>query len=225
MKRLKGICPYYPISLNVQGKKCLVVGGGNVALRKVQALIEHGADVEIVSPNFCPELTELEKEKAVRAIHRNYKPEDLEDAFIAIAATDDINTNEKVAAEARRLGILVNVVDDPNNSNFIAPSYFRRGDIIVAISTSGKSPALARKIRSELENNFQAEYAQLALVADEVRSELKQQGVTVSNDSWQKALNLDSLIELLRRGKKQQAKEIMLSKLKILRQRNHEQTS
>jgi len=218
MKRHKETCPYYPISLNVQGKKCLVVGGGNVALRKVQALIEHGADVEIVSPNFCPELNKLAKEEVIRAIYRNYKPEDLEDAFVAIAATDDVNINENVAAEARRLGILVNVVDDPNNSDFIAPSYFRRGDIIVAVSTSGRSPALARKIRRELEKSFQAEYAQLALVADEVRSELKQQGVTVSNDAWQKVLDLNSLIELLRRGKDQQAKEIMLSKLKVLEQ-------
>ncbi|OGO61032.1 MAG: hypothetical protein A2Z36_00265 [Chloroflexi bacterium RBG_19FT_COMBO_48_23] len=218
MKRHKETCPYYPISLNVQGKKCLVVGGGNVALRKVQALIEHGADVEIVSPDFCPELNKLAREEAIRVTRRSYKPEDLEDVFVAIAATDDVNTNENVAAEARRLGILVNVVDDPNNSDFIAPSYFRRGDIIVAVSTSGRSPALARKIRSELEKSFQAEYAQLALVADEVRSELKQQGITVSNDAWQKVLDLNSLIELLRRGKNQQAKEIMISKLKILKQ-------
>jgi len=195
-----------------------VVGGGNVALRKVQALLEQDANVEIVSPNFCPELNKLAKEGTVRTINRDYKPEDLKETFIAIAATDDVKTNERLAAQARRLGILVNVVDDPNNSDFIVPSYFRRGDIIIAVSTSGRSPALARKIRSELEKSFQSEYAQLALVADEVRSELKQQGITVSGDTWQKVLDLNSLIELLRRGKNQQAREIMLSKLKILEQ-------
>ncbi len=218
MKTRRETYSYYPILLNIQGKKCLVVGGGNVALRKVQALLEQDANVEIVSPNFCPELNKLAKEGTVRTINRDYKPEDLKETFIAIAATDDVKTNERLAAQARRLGILVNVVDDPNNSDFIVPSYFRRGDIIIAVSTSGRSPALARKIRSELEKSFQSEYAQLALVADEVRSELKQQGITVSGDTWQKVLDLNSLIELLRRGKNQQAREIMLSKLKILEQ-------
>jgi len=184
MKTRRETYSYYPILLNIQGKKCLVVGGGNVALRKVQALLEQDANVEIVSPNFCPELNKLAKEGTVRTINRDYKPEDLKETFIAIAATDDVKTNERLAAQARRLGILVNVVDDPNNSDFIVPSYFRRGDIIIAVSTSGRSPALARKIRSELEKSFQSEYAQLALVADEVRSELKQQGITVSGDTW-----------------------------------------
>ncbi|OGN91408.1 MAG: hypothetical protein A2Z75_05160 [Chloroflexi bacterium RBG_13_50_10] len=215
MKRRQETSPYYPILLHIQGKKCLVVGGGNVALRKVQTLLEHSANVEIVSPSFCPELKQLAEKRAVRAIHRDYKPEDLKDAFIVIAATDDAKTNEKVAAEARRLRILVNVVDDPNNSDFIVPSYFRRGDVIVAVSTSGRSPALARKIRSDLEKGFQAEYAKLALLADEVRSELKQKGITVSGDAWQKALDLNSFIKLLRQGKNLEARELMLTKLKI----------
>lgn len=218
MKKQKETYSYYPIFLNIQGKKCLVVGGGNVALRKVQALLEHGADIEIVSPDLCPELKQLEKEEKIRTIQRDYKQADLKNAFIAIAATNDANTNERIAAGARRSGVLINVVDDPDNSDFIAPSYFRRGDIVVAVSTCGRSPALARKIRGELEKDFQAEYAKLALVADEVRSELKQQGITVSNEAWQKVLDLKSLIELLRRGKNQQAKEIMLSTLKILEQ-------
>ena len=215
MKRRQETSPYHPILLHIQGKKCLVVGGGNVALRKAQALLEHSANVEIVSPDFCPELKQLAEKRDVRAIHRDYKPEDLKDAFIVIAATDDAKTNENVAAEARRAGILVNVVDDPNNSDFIVPSYFIRGDVIVAVSTSGKSPALARKIRSDLEKGFQAEYAKLALLADEVRSELKQKGITVSSDAWQKALDLNSLIKLLRQGKNIEAKKIMLKKLKI----------
>jgi precorrin-2 dehydrogenase/sirohydrochlorin ferrochelatase len=110
-------------------------------------------------------------------------------------------------------------VDKPDISDFIVPSYFRRGDIIVAVSTSGRSPALARKIRGELERDFKAEYAQLAVIANEVRNELKQRGVTVSGDDWQEVLNLNSLIELIRRGKNQEAREIMLTKLKTLQQR------
>jgi siroheme synthase-like protein len=219
MKKHEAASVYYPILLNIQGKKCLVVGGGEVALRKVQMLVEHGANVEIVSPTFCPELNQLVKDGTIQAIHRDYETEDLNDVFLAVAATDDIKTNEKVATEARKIGILVNVVDKPDISDFIVPSYFRRGDIIVAVSTSGRSPALARKIRGELERDFKAEYAQLAVIANEVRNELKQRGVTVSGDDWQEVLNLNSLIELIRRGKNQEAREIMLTKLKTLQQR------
>ncbi|MBM3141445.1 MAG: bifunctional precorrin-2 dehydrogenase/sirohydrochlorin ferrochelatase [Chloroflexi bacterium] len=218
MKRDEPASTYYPILLNIQGRKCLVVGGGPVALRKVKALLEHGANVEIVSPTFCPELNQLATDGAIRAIQRDYKSEDLQHTFIAIAATDDAKTNERVAAEARRQGVLMNVADDPKNSDFIVPSYLKRGDVIIAVSTSGRSPALARKIRSELENDFKAEYEQLAVVADEVRSKLKQQGITVSSDAWQEVLSLNSLMELLRQGKNQEAKEIMLTRLKTLEQ-------
>jgi len=218
MKRAKQASPYYPIVLNIQGRKCLVVGGGKVALRKVKVLLGHGANVEVVSPVFCPELNQLATDGAIRAIQRDYKSEDLQHAFIAITATDDAKTNERVASEAMRQGVLTNVVDDPKNSDFIVPSYFQRGDVIIAVSTSGRSPALARKIRSELERNFKAEYEQLAIIADEVRSKLKQQGITASSDAWQQVLSLNSLIELLRQGKNQQAKEIMLTRLKTLEQ-------
>jgi siroheme synthase-like protein len=184
--------PYYPILLRMNGKRCLVVGGGTVALRKVQTLIEHGADIVIVSPDICPELKQLSKDGVVRAVARDYKPEDLNDVYLTVAATDDSTVNAKVAAEAKKLGILINVVDKPDISDFIVPSYFRRGDIIVAVSTCGRSPALARKIRSEL----------------------KEAGITVSAEDWQKALDLNSLIELIRRGKNREAREIMLAKLK-----------
>ncbi|MBM3118112.1 MAG: bifunctional precorrin-2 dehydrogenase/sirohydrochlorin ferrochelatase [Chloroflexi bacterium] len=214
MKKREPASPYYPIFLNIRGKKCLVVGGGKVALRKVQTLLEHGADVEVVSPALCPELNRLAKDGTIRAQQRSYKAKDLHDALIAVAATDDSKINEGIAAKARRRGILINVVDDPKNSDFIVPSYLRRGDIIVAVSTSGRSPSLARKIRTELEKDFKAEYAQLALIADEVRSELKQQGITVDSDAWQEVLNLNSVAELLRQGENQEAKEVIIRKLK-----------
>ena len=218
MKRDEQASPYYPMLLNIQGRKCLVVGGGQVALRKVKTLLEHDATVEVVSPTFCPELNQLATDGTIRAIQRDYKSEDLQHTFIVIAATDKVKTNERVASEARRQGVLVNVVDDPENSDFIVPSYLKRGDVIVAVSTSGRSPALARKIRSELEKNFKAEYEHLAVIADEVRSNLKQQGITASSDAWQEVLSLNSLMELLRQGKNREAKEIMLTKLKTLEQ-------
>jgi precorrin-2 dehydrogenase/sirohydrochlorin ferrochelatase len=219
MKKSEEAPPYYPILLNIRRRNCLVVGGGRVALRKVQKLLEHGANVEVISLTFCPELNQLAKDGSIRVIQRSYKAEDFKDALIAIAATDDAKINESIAAEARQQGVLVNVVDDPQHSDFIVPSHFRRGDITIAVSTSGRSPALARKIRSELERNFKAEYTQLAMLADEVRSELKRQGVATDSEAWQEALSLSSVIELLQRGKNREAKEIMLKKLKTLEQK------
>lgn len=219
MKRHDEVSPYYPIFLNIRGKKCLVVGGGEVALRKVKALLEHGANVQVVSPVLCTELSQLAKDGAVQAHQRSYKAEDLQDALIAVVATDNAKTNEGVAAEARRRGVLVNVVDDPQHSDFIVPSYFRRGDVTIAVSTSGRSPALARKIRSQLEKDFEPEYAQLALLAGEVRSELKREGVTVDSNAWQEVLDLDALSELLRDGRNQEVKDVMLKNLKLLGQK------
>jgi siroheme synthase-like protein len=219
MRKREPVSAYYPILLNIQGKRCLVVGGGEVALRKVQTLLEHSVTIEIVSPAFCPELNQLVKEGAVRSIQRDYKTEDLNNALLVIAATDDTKVNAKVAADARKKGILVNVVDKPDISDFIVPSYFRRGDVIVAVSTSGKSPALSRKIRIELERSLKAEYARLAVIANEVRDELKQLDITVKSDDWQKVLNLNSLTELIKKGKSKEAREIMLTKLKTLGKR------
>ena len=175
--------------------------------------------VEIVSPAFCHELNKLVENGAIQAVNRAYKTEDLNDALLVVAATDDAKVNEKVAAEARKKRILINVVDKPDISDFIVPSSFRHGDIIVAVSTSGKSPALARKIKGELETALKAEYAQLALIASDIRSELKERGITVSSDDWQEVLNLNSLIELIKRRKNQEARKIMLTRLKTLGQR------
>jgi len=220
MKRYDQISPYYPVFVNIQDRKCLVVGGGNVALRKVQSLLEHGANVEVVSPTLCPELSQMAGEGAIQALQRGYRAEDLQDALLAVAATDDAEINESVAAQARQRGVLVNVVDDPQHSDFIVPSYFSRGDVIVAVSTSGTSPALARKIRTRLEKDFGTEYAQLALLAKEVRSEMRRQGVSVSSDAWQEVLDLDPLVELLKYGKRREAKEIMVERLKGLGEKN-----
>jgi len=214
MKSPKPQSPYYPLILNIQGKKCLVVGGGEVALRKARMLLEHGANVVSVSPAFCREINSLAKDGAIRTIQRDYDVADLDDVFLVIAATDNARVNSKVATEARKKRILINVVDRPDISDFIVPSFFIHGDIIVAVSTSGKSPALARKIRSEIETELKAEYAQLAVIASDVRSELKKNGVTVSAADWREALDLNSLLELIKRGRNKQAREIMFAKLK-----------
>ncbi len=205
---------YYPLFLNIRSRRCVVFGGGQVALRKVRVLLEHEAKVEVISPALCPELARLAADGDIKALRREYGRGDLKKTFVAIAATDDSETNLKVAEEARMNAILVNVVDDAENSNFILPSYVRRGDVTIAVSTAGRSPALARKIRTRLEKIFGDEYASLALLIDEVRTEVKRQGIKINGDAWHEALDLDLLVELVRKGDRKKARAILFSNLK-----------
>ena len=205
---------YYPIFLNLSGRKCVVVGGGQVALRKVGVLLEHGAKIRVISPALCSELGQLVRSGEILVLDREYRVGDLKGALVAIAATNDRETNLKVAEEARKNAVLINVVDNADNSDFIAPSYLRRGEITIAISTAGRSPALARKIRTRLEKNLGDEYAALALLIDEVRAEVRRQGIKVNGDAWQEALDLDLLSDLVRMGNNEEARDVLLSNLK-----------
>ena len=205
---------YYPVFLNVKVRKCVIVGGGEVALRKVEILLGHGAEIKVISPYICPELAEIGRKNSIRVIARGYRVGDLKNAFIAIAATDDNKINQLVVCEARERSVLVNVVDDAENSDFIVPSYLRRGDITIAVSTGGKSPALARKLRLRLESEFGDEYALLVNVIGEVRDELKKKCIKVNAETWQQALDLDSLAGLLKKGEVEKAKTILLDNIK-----------
>lgn len=207
---------YYPLFLKVAGRKCVVVGGGDVALRKVEALLDRRANIEVISPAFCSELNKLAESGEIAVLRKHYQPGDLQGAFIVVAATDDHNINVEVAKEAKQRAVLVNVVDDLDNSDFIVPSCVSRGDITIAISTAGKSPALARKIRTKLEKALGEQYAPLALLIHEVRSEIRGQGTKVNGDDWQKALDLDLLIDLLKKGNSEKARALLLSNLKAL---------
>jgi precorrin-2 dehydrogenase / sirohydrochlorin ferrochelatase len=194
------VTQYYPIFLQVSGKRCVVVGGGQVAARKVISLLENQAQVEVISPEICPELNRLGQEGKVQLTPRPYQQGDLAGALVVIAATDDQEVNTRISKEAQELGVLVNVVDDAKKSNFIVPACLHRGDLNIAISTSGRSPALARRLRRKLEEEIGEEYTFLALIVSEVREELKRRGIKVSRNAWQKALDLDKLIELIKRG-------------------------
>ena len=212
MKRNTGT--YFPVFLDVRRKKCVVIGGGQVAFRKVRTLLDCGASVTVISPVLHPDLSELANKKSIQVIRRSYKSGDLKGAFIVIAATGTKETNRKVAKEAGRVGALVNVVDDPEPSDFIVPSVVRRGDLTIAISTGGMSPALARKIRTRLEDSFGEEYALLVSLVEEVRSTLRRKGIRVNAERWQNALDLDFLAQLLRTGQKDKAKAVLMKKLK-----------
>lgn len=205
---------YYPLYLNIEGKTCLVIGGGMVALRKVQALLEFGARVLVISPRLCAGLKALLSQSKIKALHRAYQPGDLKGAAIAIAATASSKANAAVAAEGRHCGVFVNVVDDPVHCDFILPSYLRRGGITIAVSTSGMSPALARKIRLRIGQEFGPEYEALSVLAEEVRRQLKKDRIRVSSSRWQEALDLELLTALIRQGRVSEAKEALMRNLK-----------
>jgi precorrin-2 dehydrogenase / sirohydrochlorin ferrochelatase len=204
---------YYPIFLNIQGKKCVVVGGGKVGLRKVKMLLDSGANVTVISPSPHREMTKLSKERTIHLVQRDYKAGDLKGAVIAVAATDVKEINRNVAEEARKARVPVNVADDPEPSDFIIPSSFQRGDLTVAVSTAGVSPALAKKIRMKLEKSFGDEYASLLSLIGEVRSTMKKKGYRASPEAWQEALDLDLLARFVKKGHRKKAKDVLLKKL------------
>jgi precorrin-2 dehydrogenase/sirohydrochlorin ferrochelatase len=160
---------YYPIAIDLTGKRALVVGGGEVALRKVEALLESGARVTVVAPEVAPEIERLAESGKIVLRRRNYEAGDLADAVLAIAATDDREVNLRVSEDARGANVLVNVVDDPELCSFIVPATVKRGDLVVSIITGGKSPALARRVREKIEETFGPEYGDLAELLGEVR--------------------------------------------------------
>jgi siroheme synthase-like protein len=210
---------YYPVFLNISGRKCVVVGGGQIALRKVNGLLECGADVEVISPDLCPGLDKLAGDGEITVRRGPYQEGALKGALIAVAATDDNDINREVVKEARRGGVLVNVVDGARDSDFIAPSCLRRGNIAIAVSTAGSSPALARKVRTRLESLIGEEYAALAALVEEVRAELKRRKIKVDSDGWQKALDLDLMVDLLKKGEKDKARSVLLGNLEAQRER------
>lgn len=206
--------PYYPIFLNIRDRKCMVIGGGQVALRKVKSLLECGAEVKLISPSLCPELDTLAESRTIGVIRKSYQAGDLQGAFIVIAATDSSDINSEIAKECHNIGVWVNVVDNAEESDFILPSSLHRGSLTIAVATSGRSPALSRKIRMLLEREFDEEYASMVLLIEEVRAKIKRQGIKVNEDDWQKALDLDLILELIKQGDDEKAKATLIENLK-----------
>jgi len=160
---------YYPVSLNLENKKCLVAGAGSVAQRKVMRLLECGAKVQVISPGITPSLRALAKKKKIIYKNRRVILRDLNGAHLVICATDDRKTNSLISSYCLKKDILINVVDSPKECNFILPSIVRRGALTIAISTDGISPALSKKIRKDLEQRFGPEYAKLLRIMKKIR--------------------------------------------------------
>lgn len=163
---------YYPICLNISKKRCVVIGGGDVAERKVTRLLEAGAGVEVVGKLLTPKLKTMKNEGKIGHIADDYKEEYINDAFLVIGATDRDDVNDKIYMDADKKGKLVNIVDSPDRCNFILPSIVKQGDLQIAISTSGKSPALAKKLREEMEGSYGSEYQILLDIMGAVREKV-----------------------------------------------------
>lgn len=162
----------YPVLLDIRGKKCVVIGGGKVACRKVTGLLAAGAVVQVVSPQVVTALDELARTGKIEWHQKKCADGDLDGAFLVFAATDDPVTQEKVYRQACHAGQLVNVVDDPDRCNFQVPATSRRGDLTISVSTKGRSPAVAAMIREELEDLYGQEYEDLLDIMSKVRRQL-----------------------------------------------------
>ncbi|HLI54275.1 MAG TPA: bifunctional precorrin-2 dehydrogenase/sirohydrochlorin ferrochelatase [Acidimicrobiales bacterium] len=192
----------YPVNLIVAGRRCLVVGGGPVAARKAAALVEAGAEVTVVAPRLCDEVRSL----PVRLVERAYRAEDLDGAWLAIAATDDPAVNRRLDADGRAARVWVNAADDPEACSFTLPAVLRRGPVTVAVSTAGHSPALAGWLKEQIASQLGPEIAELAEMLSDARDELKAAGRSTEDVDWRRALNSD-MLDLIRKGQLARARE------------------
>jgi precorrin-2 dehydrogenase/sirohydrochlorin ferrochelatase len=191
----------YLVNLKIEGKRVLVVGGGTVALRKVQGLLAAGARVAVVAPMACDELGGLAEVGRVELTLRPYEPRDLRGAFVAVAATDDEAVNARVFEDAQAAGLLVNVADRPALCTFTLPAVVRRGALTLGVATDGRCPGLSREIRADLEGLFGEEYGRLVEVLADVRARLIAAGVPTGE--VQKTLTRlyrEGILEVIREG-------------------------
>jgi precorrin-2 dehydrogenase/sirohydrochlorin ferrochelatase len=196
--------PAYPVNLLVAGKRCLVVGGGRVAAQKASGLVEAGAVVHVVAPELSDALRAVPD---VTWDQRRYVPDDLDGCALVIVATDDPAVNHQVYLDAEARGLWVNAADDPVNCTFTLPARVRRGDVLVTVSTGGRSPAVASWLRRRFEEQLGPEIETLLdLVATE-RERLQREGRSTEAVDWQKAIDSGMLLELIREGRLAEAKE------------------
>jgi len=194
--------PSYPVNLLVAGRSCLVVGGGTVALEKVDGLLEAKAVVTVVAPEIVPELAE----RPVTIEQRPYHEGEAANHRLVIVATDDPQVNARVAADAEAAGVWVNAADDVDNCTFTLPARVRRGDLLLTVSTGGRSPGLASWTRKRLEEEFGPEWGVLLQLLAEARDELRAQGRSTLGVDWHAALD-SGMLELVREGQLAEAKE------------------
>ena len=198
--------PQYPVNLRIAGQRCLVVGGGRVALSKVQGLLECDAVVTVVAPDVDVELTELAELGRVTCERRAYRAGEVEGYRLVITATSDPDVNRAVFLDGEAAGVWVNSADDPDNCAFTLPSRVRQGPLLVTFATGGHSPALATWLRRRYTEEFGPEYVTLIELLSDERERLRESGQSTEGLDWQPALD-SGMLELIREGHLAEAKE------------------
>jgi siroheme synthase-like protein len=205
---------FYPMSLDLGGRPCVVVGGGVVAQRRVEALLQAGAVVTIVSSGLTPALADLARGGRIRHVARAYSPGDLAGAALVFSAADDGTATPAVAREARERGIWLNAADDPGHCDFILPGVIRRGVLTVAVGSGGASPALTRALREYLDGELGEEWTALGELAATARRDLRAAGRAADAETWRRALGAE-VRALLAEGRLEEARGRLRAQLEL----------
>jgi precorrin-2 dehydrogenase / sirohydrochlorin ferrochelatase len=200
----------YPVNLVVAGRRCVVVGGGRIAARKVDGLLAAEADVHVVALRLGDRVRALRDEGRITAVERAFDAEDLDGAWLATAAADDHAVNHAVFEAGEARGVWVNSADDPDNCSFTLMSVIRRGDLVVTVGTAGRSPALAAWLKESITAEIGPEYETLVELLSEARDAMQADGRSTEDADWKRALD-SGMLELIRAGRVDDAKELLRS--------------
>jgi len=200
----------YPVNLIVAERRCVVVGGGRIAARKIDALLAADAEVHVVAPTLGDRVREWRDEQRITVDERAFEPADLDDAWLATAATDDPAVNHAVFEAGAERRVWVNSADDPDNCSFTLMSVIRRGDLVVTVGTGGRSPALAAWMKERLSTELGPEYETLLELLSEAREGMRADGRSTEDADWKRALD-SGMLELVRAGRVTEAKELLRS--------------
>ncbi|MCJ7671661.1 MAG: bifunctional precorrin-2 dehydrogenase/sirohydrochlorin ferrochelatase [Acidimicrobiia bacterium] len=198
----------YPVNLLVRGRRCVVVGGGRIAARKIDALVDAGALVHVVAPDLVDELQVARDEGRLTVDLRPFEAADLDGAWLATAATSTASVNRAVFEAGEARGVWVNAADDPANCSFTLMSVVRQGDLVVTVGTGGRSPALATYLKDHVAQEMGPEWAALLELLSEAREELRGGGTSSETVDWRRALD-SGMLELVRNGRTAEAKELL----------------
>ena len=205
----------YPVNLLVRGRRVVVVGGGRIAARKIEPLLEAGARITVIAPRVDPEVRGHADASRLELVEREFRPSDLEGAWLALTATDDPAVNAAVHAAGESMRVWVNSADDPANCSFTLMSVIRRGDLVVSVGTGGRSPALAARLRRQLGEEIGPEYATLLDLLSEAREALRSSGRSSEDADWQSVFD-GGIVELVRTGRVDEARELLRTCLSSL---------
>jgi siroheme synthase-like protein len=200
----------YPANFIVAGRRCVVVGAGRIAQRKIEGLLAAGADVDVIAPDAVDAVAAMAEAGTVRWSARPFEPADLDDAWLAVAATSNAALNHAVFVAGEQRRVWVNAADDPANCSFSLMSVVRRGDIVVTIGTNGRSPALATYLKEHVALELGEEYETLLELLAEAREAIRAAGGSTEDADWRRAFD-SGILDLIRAGREAEARELLRS--------------